>query len=143
MGGTGVTKPRCQRFAFRGDLQEVVPDGLYMAAVVGERLSVGVVNFRLPGGPGIAAKAHAHGEEITLQLTGGCTVNLGTDPDRPEGSVELEAGTVMIMPADRPHSGVNRFDGDGMCLRLNVVTPPRQEYGGKGAAKPFYPTEKS
>lgn len=132
---------RCQVFSFTDPDQQVVPGGLYMAAVVGERLSVGVVNFRLPGGPGIAAKAHAHGEEATLQLRGGCTVNLGWDVDRPEGAVELEAGRVMLMPAEQPHSGINRYDADGMCLRLNVVTPPRAEYGATGAAKAFYPVE--
>lgn len=138
-----MTKAKCQRFSFTADLKEVVPDGLYMQAVVGEKLSVGVVNFRLPAGPGIAAKAHAHGEEVTLQLHGGCTVNFGTDPASPEGAVELEVGTVMIMPADMSHSGINRFDGDGMCLRLNVVSPPRAEYGGAGQAEPYYPTETS
>lgn len=132
---------RCQVFSFADPDQEVVPGALYMAAVVGERLSVGVVNFRLPGGPGIAAKAHAHGEEATLQLRGGCTVNLGWQVDSPEGAVELEEGRVMLMPAEQPHSGINRYDGDGMCLRLNVVTPPRAEYGATGAARVFYPVE--
>ncbi|MBK0329596.1 cupin [Rhodobacteraceae bacterium F11138] len=131
---------KCQVFSFDSDLREVVEDGLYMQAVVGEALSVGVVNFRAAKGSDIPAKSHAHGEEATLQLRGGCTVNLGVDVDAPEGSVELEEGVVMIMPADRYHSGVNRFDGAGMCLRLNVVTPPRAEYGKSGEAKVYYPT---
>lgn len=134
---------RCQVFSFADPDQEVVPGGLYMAAVVGVRLSVGVVNFRLPEGPGIAAKAHAHGAEATLQLRGGCTVNLGWQVDSPEGAVELEEGCVMLMPAEQPHSGINRYDAEGMCLRLNVVTPPRAEYGATGAAKAFYPVEKT
>lgn len=131
----------CQVFSFaRNDLREVVPDGLYMEAVVGETISVGVVNFRLPAGADIPSKAHAHGEEMTLQIKGGCTVNLGWSTEEPDGAVELAEGTVMVMPADQPHSGVNRFDAEGMCLRLNVVTPPRAEYGGKGNAKVYYPT---
>lgn len=134
---------KCQIFSFSDPDQEVVPGGLYMAAVVGRKLSVGVVNFRLPGGPGIAASAHAHGEEATLQLRGGCTVNLGDSVGEPEGSVELEEGSVMIMPADQPHSGVNRYDAAGQCLRLNVVTPPRAEYGASGQAKVYYPVAKS
>ena len=133
--------PRCQVFSFTEGLNEVVPHGLSMQAVVGETLSIGVVAFRLPGGPGIAAKAHSHGEEATLQLRGGCTVALGWDLDRPEGSVELEEGRIMLMPADHPHSGVNRYDAEGQCLRLNVVTPPRAEYGARGSATVFYPTE--
>ncbi|MFT4151722.1 MAG: cupin [Paracoccaceae bacterium] len=132
---------KCQRFSFVSDLREVVPDGLYMQAVVGEALSVGVVNFRLPGGPGIAAKAHSHGEEASLQIRGGCTVNLGDDPARPEGAVELEEGVLMLMPADHPHSGINRYDAAGQCLRLNVVTPPRAEFGNRGAAQTFYPAD--
>lgn len=131
---------RCQRFSFVDDLREVVPGGLYMQAVVGETLSIGVVNFRLPAGPGIAAKSHAHGEEATLQLRGGCTVNLGEDPASPTGAVTLEQGLLMLMPAALPHSGVNHFDAQGQCLRLNVVTPPRAEFGARGATRAFYPT---
>jgi len=134
---------KCQVFSFTRNLNELVPDGLYMQAVVGEALSVGVVNFRLPAGPGIAAKSHAHGEEATLQIRGGCTVNLGWSVEAPDGAVELEEGNVMVMPADQPHSGVNRYDADGMCLRLNVVTPPRAEFGSRDKATVYYPTEDS
>ena len=132
---------KCQIFSFTDDLDEVVADGLYMRAVVGEAMSIGVVNFRMRKGSDLAIKAHAHGEEVTLQLRGGCAVNLGWDPSKPERTVQLEEGVVMLMPAQQPHSGVNRFDADGWCLRLNVVTPPRNEYGTKGNAKPFYPAE--
>jgi len=130
----------CQRFSFREGLNEVVEDGLYMQAVVGETMSVGVVNFVQPKGPDIAAKAHAHGEEVTLQVTGGCAVYVGDRAatlDDPQ--VQLEAGRLMVMPAEQSHYGVNRYDAEGQCLRLNVVSPPRQEYGGKGAAKVYYP----
>ncbi len=130
---------KCQMFSFVDNLSEVVADGLYMQSVVGETMSVGVVNFRLPNGPAIPAKAHNHGEEASLQIRGGCTVNLGWSVTEPEGHVELEEGSVMLMPAEQAHSGVNRFDGQGMCLRLNVVTPPRAEYGAKGSSKVFYP----
>lgn len=130
----------CQLFSFRHDLQEVVADGLYMQAVVGETMSVGVVNFVQAKGADIAAKSHAHGEEATLQVTGGCAVYLGDQvADLSDPQVQLEAGRLMIMPAQQSHYGVNRFDADGQCLRLNVVTPPRQEYGSKGAAKTYYP----
>jgi|GEM_PF-627516 len=132
---------KCQRFSFVDDLGEVVPDGLYMQALVGETLSISVVSFRLPGGPGIAAKAHSHGEEASLQIRGGCTVNLGDDPQTPQGAVEMDEGVLMLMPADHPHSGVNRYDPGGMSLRLNVVTPPRAEFGAKGSAQTYYPTD--
>ncbi|MFB9947974.1 cupin domain-containing protein [Rhizobium puerariae] len=132
---------KCQMFSFVENLSEVVPGGLYMGSVVGETMSVGAVNFRLPNGPSVPAKAHTHGEEASLQLRGGCTVNLGWSVTEPDASVEMEEGTVMIMPAEQAHSGVNRFDGEGSCLRLNVVTPPRAEYGAKGSAKVFYPVD--
>lgn len=128
-----------QVFSFSDPDQEVIPGGLYMSTVVGDALSVGVVSVRQAAGSNIPQKAHAHGEEITLQITGGCTVDLGDDVTAPTGSVELETGTVMIMPADQSHSGRNRFDAAGLCLRLNVVTPPRAEYGQKGQAKAYYP----
>ena len=133
--------PGCQVFSFVDGLTEVVPRGLYMQAVVGETISVGVVDFVAENGAAIAAQSHSHGEEVTLQLHGGCEVFLGSDvAHRRDPKVELEAGTVMIMPAGQAHYGVNRFDLSGRCLRLNVVTPPRREYGSRGAAQVYYPT---
>lgn len=130
----------CQVFSFTRDLNEVVKDGLYMQTVVGETMSVGVVNFVMPQGPGIKASAHAHGEEVTLQISGGCTVYLGSDvQDMADPHVELESGRVMVMPAEQSHYGVNRFNAAGQCLRLNVVSPPRKEYGSKGASTVYYP----
>ncbi|HEY0297339.1 MAG TPA: cupin domain-containing protein [Bordetella sp.] len=131
---------KCQLFSFSEDLREVVPGGLYMQSVVGETMSVGVINFRLPAGPGIEPKSHAHGEECTLQIRGGCTVNLGHSVTEPEGSVLLEEGSVMVMPAEQAHSGINHFDAQGWSLRLNIVTPPRAEYGSKGRSKVYYPS---
>lgn len=131
---------KCQLFSFTHDLNEVVKDGLYMQAVVGETMSVGVVNFVTPQGPGIKASAHAHGEEVTLQVSGGCSVYLGSDVQgMTDPRVELESGRVMVMPAEQSHYGVNRFNAQGQCLRLNVVSPPRKEYGSKGATTVYYP----
>lgn len=130
----------CQVFSFRESLNELVPGGLYMQAVVGETISVGVVNFVEPNGGDIAAKSHSHGEEVTLQVSGGCSVYLGDNvAELNDPRVELEAGRMMVMPAGQAHYGINRFDSEGQCLRLNVVTPPRQEYGSKGATKVYYP----
>tara|TARA_Y100000815_G_scaffold202449_1_gene186073 strand:+ start:319 stop:741 length:423 start_codon:yes stop_codon:yes gene_type:complete len=131
----------CQVFSFADPDQEVLPDGPYMSAVVGEALSVGVVTFRLPRGPEVAPKSHAHGEELTFQLRGGCTENLGDSVETPDGSVELEAGRAMLMPAEQPHLGLNRYDDAGWRLRLNVVSPPRAEYGARGAPRAYCPTD--
>lgn len=130
----------CKVFSFLDDLNEVVKDGLYMQAVVGDSLSVGVVNFVEPGGPDIAAKSHAHGEEVTLQVKGGCAVYIGSNEALlNDPQVQLEAGRIMVMPAEQAHYGVNRYDAEGQCLRINVVTPPRKEYGSKDNAKTYYP----
>lgn len=122
----------------------MVQDGLYMQAIVGETMSVGVVNFVLPNGKSIKAQAHAHGEEATLQIRGGCSVYLGTDVlGLGDPRVELESGSVMLMPTGQSHYGVNRFNANGHCLRLNVVSPPRKEYGKKGATQVYYPGAES
>jgi hypothetical protein len=44
----------------------------------------------------------------------------------------------MIIPAGLSHYGVNTYEGAGMSMRLNVVTPPRAEYSG-GDEAPYYP----
>lgn len=132
---------KCRTFSFKRDLREVVADGLYMQAVVGEDMSVGVVKFVEAEGAAIPAKSHAHGEEVTLQVQGGCAVLLGVEINDEDPRVELEAGSIMIMPAEQSHYGVNRFDQDGVCLRLNVVSPPRKEYGAKGREQVYYPVQ--
>jgi len=131
---------KCQVFSFLNNLNEVVEDGLYMQAVVGDKISVGVVNFVEPGGPEIAPKSHSHGEEVTLQIKGGCAVYLGDNEEQlNDPQVQLEAGRIMVMPTGQPHYGINRYDQKGQCLRLNVVTPPRKEYGSKDNTKTYYP----
>jgi hypothetical protein len=130
--------PKCKVFSFRDDLIEVVPKALYMRSVVGDTMSVGVVKFIAPEAKKLPSKEHAHGEEASLQIEGGCTVYQGVVGEPPEHKVELEAGTVMIVPADYLHYGENRYSANGVSLRLNVATPPRADYGSKDAAKVVY-----
>ncbi len=132
---------KCEVFSFTDNLSVVVPDGLEMLAVVGSTISVGVVKFLAREGDRLPAKSHAHGEEMSFQIRGGCTVYLGNAGEPPEAEVVLSPGATMLVPAEQPHYGVNSFDAEGVCLRLNVVTPPRQEYGSKGASKVFYPLD--
>lgn len=134
---------KCIRFSFVDDLSSVVEDGLYMRAVVGDSLSVGVVKFVVDKGADIAAKSHAHGEEASLQIEGGCTVSLGKTVMAGNAAVELEGGMLMLMPAEQPHYGVNRFSANGVSLRLNVVTPPRREFGEKGSETLYYPAQET
>jgi quercetin dioxygenase-like cupin family protein len=132
---------KCTRFSFIDDLPAIVEDGLYMRALVGDSLSVGVVKFVADKGAAIPAKSHAHGEEASLQIEGGCTVSLGDAVAAGNPSVEIDGGSVMLMPAQQPHYGVNRFSANGLSLRLNVVTPPRREFGEKGRETSYYPVQ--
>jgi uncharacterized RmlC-like cupin family protein len=102
-----------------------------------------VVKFVANRGAGIPAKPHAHGEEASLQIEGGCRVSLGDTVADNNQAVELDSGTLMLMPAQQPHYGVNRFNDDGICLRLNVVTPPRREFGEKGRETAYYPVQET
>lgn len=130
--------PKCTTFSFVDDLLEVAPDALQMRSLVGETMSVGVVKFIERKGKDLPIKEHAHGEEASLQINGGCQVFQGIAGEAPKHEVRLEAGTVMIVPADEPHYGVNAYDAAGVSLRLNVVTPPRADYGTKDAARAVY-----
>lgn len=132
---------KCKRFSFVEDLQEVTPDGLYMRTVVGEHISIGVVKFVALKGAGIPAKSHAHGEEVSLQVRGGCEVYLGDHRRDDNAAHSLDEGRIMIMPAQEEHYGVNRFDSDGVCMRINVVTPPRKEFGSSGQETVYYPVQ--
>lgn len=129
---------KCATFSFDNDLVEVSPGALYMRSVVGETMSVGVVKFVAPAARQLPVKEHAHGEEVSLQVTGGCDVFVGIAGEEPEHGVRLDAGTVMIVPADAPHYGHNSYDDGGVSLRINVASPPRADYGSKGAERVFY-----
>jgi quercetin dioxygenase-like cupin family protein len=129
---------KCQLFSFENDLVEMVPDGLYMRSLVGETLSIGVVKFTLPGAAQLPSKHHSHGEEASFQIRGGCMIHQGETGSEPRFSMELDAGRVMIIPADEPHYGDNRYDEDGVSMRLNVATPPRADYGTKDKPQVFY-----
>jgi len=130
--------PKCKVFSFVDDLIEVAPGALYMRSLVGETMSVGVVKFQAPNALSLPVKEHAHGEEASLQINGGCAVFQGVAGQPPDNEVQTGEGTVMIVPADQPHYGVNTYDAAGMCVRLNVVTPPRADYGSKDAARVTY-----
>jgi hypothetical protein len=130
----------CTIFSFTDDLPQVVENGLYVRPVVGDSLSIGVVKFTEPNGPAIAAKSHSHGEEATLQLAGGCRILLSAEVGDESVGTEMNPGTVVIMPAEQPHYGINTFGG-GTSHRLNVVTPPRREYGEKGKETAYYPVD--
>ncbi|MNR67305.1 hypothetical protein D3C85_1912260 [compost metagenome] len=44
----------------------------------------------------------------------------------------------MLIPAQQAHYGSNRFESEGISMRLNVVSPPRKEFGPEDSA-PYYP----
>jgi hypothetical protein len=45
-----------------------------------------------------------------------------------------------LIPAHAAHYGSNSFEPRGVSLRLNVVTPPRKEFGPENTI-PYYPLQ--
>jgi hypothetical protein len=130
---------KCQTFSFVRDLTVVAPGALQTTSVVGDALSVGVVRFTAPGALELPIKEHAHGEEASLQINGGCRISQGIAAENaPLHEVTMDAGTLMFVPANHPHYGRNTYDADGLSVRLNVVTPPRADFGTKGNARATY-----
>jgi hypothetical protein len=129
--------PRCQIFSFADNLTEVVPNGLHMASLVGETMSIGVVKYTEAGAGGLETKAHAHGEEASFQIQGSCELYLGTINAPTTDEAHMAPGTLVIIPADQMHYGVNGYGPEGVSLRLNVASPPRAEYGSKDKPKVF------
>ncbi|AHG65224.1 cupin domain-containing protein [Advenella mimigardefordensis] len=129
--------PKCRVFAIDHNLKEVVADGLYMKHMFGESMSVAVVKFVETAGKNLPAKAHNHGEEASLQFSGACSVfeGMGVSGDREN---VMEQGDALIIPAELMHYGSNRFEPEGISMRLNVVTPARKEYGAEDTV-PYYP----
>ena len=66
-----------------------------------------------------------------MQILGGCRMFQGQTGEPPLHQLETGPGTVMIIPADKPHYGINTYGIEGVSLRLNVASPPRAEYGSK------------
>lgn len=128
---------KCRVFAIDSNLKEVVADGLYMKHMFGETISVAVVKFVQTAGHNLPAKSHSHGEEASLQFSGACSVFEGAgvagDPEN-----RMEQGDALLIPAELPHYGSNRFEPEGISMRLNVVTPARKEYGAEDTV-PYYP----
>ncbi|MGF6995444.1 cupin [Paraburkholderia sp. GAS32] len=129
--------PKCRIFGIDDGLKQVVADGLYMKTMIGQTMSVAVIKFVEAAGRELPAKAHDHGEEASLQVRGACSI-FEVHAGGPEIERPLNAGEAMIIPAGLSHYGVNRFEGAGVSMRLNVVTPPRAEYGS-GDETPYYP----
>src|ERR1700730_18442374 len=129
---------KCRVFAIDDNLKEVVPQGLYSKHLFGTAVSVSVVKFVTPQGPQVHAKSHAHGEEASLQIKGACSVFVcaGTKPGDP--GCPMAPGSAMSIPAQLAHYGSNSFGEEGVCMRLNVVTPPRKEFGPEDST-PYYP----
>jgi hypothetical protein len=129
--------PKCRIFGIDHGLKEVVADGLYMKTMIGKTMSVAVIKFVEAAGRSLPAKAHSHGEEASLQISGGCSI-FEVHADGEAFERRLNRGEGMIIPAGLSHYGVNTYEGAGMSMRLNVVTPPRAEYRSEDEP-PYYP----
>jgi quercetin dioxygenase-like cupin family protein len=129
---------KCRVFAIDDHLKEVVPQGLYSKHLFGTGVSVSVVKFVTPQGPHVQAKSHTHGEEASLQIEGACSVFVGAGANPGDPEYPMDQGEAMLIPAKVAHYGSNRFSEEGVSLRLNVVTPPRKEFGPEDST-PYYP----
>jgi quercetin dioxygenase-like cupin family protein len=129
---------KCRVFAIDDNLKEIVADGLYGKHMFGATVSVAVVKFVAEKGHDLPAKSHSHGEEASLQLTGGCSVFESHDSEESDWESVMNSGDALIIPANTMHYGSNRFGPEGISLRLNVVTPARKEYGPEDST-PYYP----
>lgn len=128
---------KCRVFAIDQGLKEIVADGLYSKHLFGQNISVSVVKFVEEKGHDLPAKSHHHGEEASLQIVGECSVfeGQGEPGDR---EVKMLSRSAMIIPGELDHYGSNRFGAEGVSMRLNVVTPPRPEFGPEDSV-PYYP----
>lgn len=129
--------PKCRVFGIDDGLKESVKDGLYLKHMFGRNVSVAVMKFVEKNGSNLPAKSHWHGEEATMQLVGACSVLEG-DGNPGDRDFRVETGDSMVIPAELHHYGSNRFHEEGISLRLNVVYPPRKEYGPEDTV-PYYP----
>jgi len=128
---------KCRVFGIDSNLKEAVKDGLYLKHYFGSNVSVAVVKFVEEAGRDLPAASHFHGEEASLQLMGACSVLEGTG-DEGDREHRMESGDAIVIPAELPHYGSNRFGPEGVSMRLNVVSPPRKEYGPEDTT-PYYP----
>ncbi|MGF6265814.1 cupin [Paraburkholderia youngii] len=128
---------KCRVFGIDHGLKTVVENGLYMKTMIGETMSVAVIKFVEQEGTSLPAKAHDHGEEASLQVLGSCSI-FEVRPETPDVERTLAQGDAMIIPAGLSHYGRNRYGAEGVSMRLNVVSPPRAEYGAQDDT-PYYP----
>jgi hypothetical protein len=128
---------KCRVFGIDHGLKTVVENGLYMKTMIGETMSVAVIKFVEQEGANLPAKAHDHGEEASLQVLGSCSI-FEVRPETPDVERTLAQGDAMIIPAGLSHYGRNCYGAEGVSMRLNVVSPPRAEYGAQDDM-PYYP----
>jgi hypothetical protein len=129
--------PKCRVFGIDDGLKEIVADGLYSKHLFGKNISVSIVKFVEKVGRDLPAKSHHHGEEASLQIVGECSVFEGQG-EPGDAEVKMLSRSAMIIPAQLDHYGSNRFGAEGVSMRLNVVTPPRPEFGPEDSV-PYYP----
>lgn len=114
------------------DLQEIIPETLYMKHWFGTDVSVAY--FRFMEGKGTSKESmpamHQHGEEWAIQLKGNSQVI------EEDGTVhEIAQGDVFIITPRILHTGTF---GNEENVILGVITPPREDYPAEGI-KSYYP----
>ena len=84
----------------------------------GERIMLAHIHMK----KGCAVPKHSHeNEQISYCLTGKILFKLGEDQDKDQ---LLEAGDVIVLPSNLPHSAIALEDS----LSLDVFNPPRKDW---------------
>jgi quercetin dioxygenase-like cupin family protein len=114
-------EPRVVSFVVDEFERELVPGVAHMKHLFGNDTSVALFKIAKGSGTRFPATAHAHGEEIALQLKGSSWVEAAGK------RYTIRQGELIVMPAGLAHSGV--FTDDEESWLLAICTPPREDYG--------------
>ena len=123
----------CILKADRDDTREVVPGALYMKHMFSQAFSIAY--YEVPAGAGSKApvRAHSHGEEVAVVLSGS-----GTFETQDGERCAIGPGDVLVIPAGVEHWG--SFNDNETMRLVSIVTPPREELGPEGSV-PFFPLQ--
>ena len=92
-----------------------IATGIQGKYVHGSGTTFGYVKIK--AGSILPAHHHIH-EQITFVLDGELEMKIGDD------TYLLTAGTVHVIPSDKPHSAIARID----CTVIDVFSPARDDY---------------
>jgi quercetin dioxygenase-like cupin family protein len=104
--------------------EEALKGGITRKLIAAERMMI--AQIFLKKGDDVPRHSH-HNEQITYVLTGKLSILLGEHGER---EVIVNAGEVLVIPPDLPHSAVALED----TLDVDVFSPPREDWLNKSDA---------